>query len=106
MQQRWQRELNDQGVDVTPIIDRQCFHLTYFRDPGGAPLEIATTHRGDNAYMPRPAVAWVKKSAGVTCSVVATAVGYQGRPSRVGPRAGWSLCCHSCQSTGVRGSGM
>lgn len=36
----------DQGVNVTPILDRQYFQSIYFREPGGVLLEIATDPLG------------------------------------------------------------
>lgn len=41
-QRSWRQEIVDQGLDVTPIIDRSYFHSIYFREPGGILLEIAT----------------------------------------------------------------
>ena len=35
-----------QGVDITPVIDRQYFHSVYFREPGGVLFEIATDPPG------------------------------------------------------------
>jgi glyoxalase family protein len=43
---RWRGELVEEGVEVTPIIDRQYFHSIYFREPGGVLLEIATDAPG------------------------------------------------------------
>jgi glyoxalase family protein len=43
---RWRAELVDEGVQVTPIIDRQYFRSIYFREPGGVLLEIATDAPG------------------------------------------------------------
>jgi glyoxalase family protein len=42
----WREQLVDEGVDVTPIIDRQYFHSIYFREPGGVLFEIATDEPG------------------------------------------------------------
>ena len=39
---QWRNTLLGQGLNVTPIIDRQYFHSIYFREPGGVLLEIAT----------------------------------------------------------------
>jgi len=36
----------DQGVDVTPILDREYFHSIYFREPGGVLFEIVTDPPG------------------------------------------------------------
>ncbi len=38
--------LAGQGLNVTPIIDRQYFHSVYFREPGGVLFEIATDPPG------------------------------------------------------------
>jgi glyoxalase family protein len=35
-------QLVKQGLNVTPVIDRQYFHSIYFREPGGVLFEIAT----------------------------------------------------------------
>ena len=45
-QQRWREALSSQGVDVTPILDREYFHSIYFREPGGVLFEIATDPPG------------------------------------------------------------
>jgi catechol 2,3-dioxygenase-like lactoylglutathione lyase family enzyme len=39
-------EIQGQGVDITPVIDRQYFHSVYFREPGGVLFEIATDPPG------------------------------------------------------------
>jgi glyoxalase family protein len=39
-------EIEAQGVDITPLIDRQYFHSVYFREPGGVLFEIATDPPG------------------------------------------------------------
>jgi catechol 2,3-dioxygenase-like lactoylglutathione lyase family enzyme len=39
-------EIERQGVDITPVIDRQYFHSVYFREPGGVLFEIATDPPG------------------------------------------------------------
>ena len=43
---RWQHELQEQGVAVTEIMDRQYFKSIYFREPGGVLFEIATDDPG------------------------------------------------------------
>jgi glyoxalase family protein len=43
---RWREQLVDEGVSVTPIIDRQYFRSIYFREPGGVLFEIATDEPG------------------------------------------------------------
>jgi glyoxalase family protein len=43
---RWREQLVAEGVQVTPIIDRQYFHSIYFREPGGVLLEVATDAPG------------------------------------------------------------
>jgi glyoxalase family protein len=42
----WQTELTDQGLGVSPVMDRQYFHSIYFREPGGVLFEIATDPPG------------------------------------------------------------
>ena len=42
----WQRYLQENGTDVTPVQDRQYFHSIYFREPGGVLFEIATDPPG------------------------------------------------------------
>jgi glyoxalase family protein len=39
-------EIEGQGIDITPVIDRQYFHSVYFREPGGVLFEIATDPPG------------------------------------------------------------
>jgi glyoxalase family protein len=39
-------EIEAEGIDVTPVIDRQYFHSIYFREPGGVLFEIATDPPG------------------------------------------------------------
>lgn len=52
------------GLDVTPVLDRQYFHSIYFREPGGVLFEIATNppgfaidepqeHLGESIKLPR-----------------------------------------------------
>jgi len=45
-QREWRESLSAQGVDVTPILDREYFHSIYFREPGGVLFEIATDPPG------------------------------------------------------------
>jgi glyoxalase family protein len=42
----WRQLLIGQGLDVTPVLDRQYFHSIYFREPGGILFEIATDPPG------------------------------------------------------------
>ncbi|MDQ0337493.1 catechol-2,3-dioxygenase [Caldalkalibacillus uzonensis] len=42
----WKRELQDQGLLVTDVRDRQYFKSIYFREPGGTLFEIATDPPG------------------------------------------------------------
>ncbi|MGE5223492.1 MAG: ring-cleaving dioxygenase [Omnitrophica WOR_2 bacterium] len=42
----WREQLVEQGLDVTPVLDRQYFHSIYFREPGGVLFEIATDPPG------------------------------------------------------------
>jgi catechol 2,3-dioxygenase-like lactoylglutathione lyase family enzyme len=39
-------EIEEQGLGITPVIDRQYFHSVYFREPGGVLFEIATDGPG------------------------------------------------------------
>jgi glyoxalase family protein len=39
-------EIEGEGFDITPVIDRQYFHSVYFREPGGVLFEIATDPPG------------------------------------------------------------
>jgi glyoxalase family protein len=39
-------EIEAQGLNITPVIDRQYFHSVYFREPGGVLFEIATDGPG------------------------------------------------------------
>ncbi len=45
-EKRWHEELEDRGLYVTPILDRNYFHSIYFREPGGVLFEIATDPPG------------------------------------------------------------
>jgi glyoxalase family protein len=45
-QRYWQERLREQGVSVTPVLDRKYFHSIYFQDPDGHILEIATAGPG------------------------------------------------------------
>ncbi|HEX2251706.1 MAG TPA: ring-cleaving dioxygenase [Thermoanaerobaculia bacterium] len=45
-QARWRAALAGEGLDVTPVLDRQYFHSIYFREPGGVLFEIATDSPG------------------------------------------------------------
>jgi glyoxalase family protein len=45
-QLRWRALLEEIGLGVTPVIDRQYFHSIYFREPGGILFEIATDEPG------------------------------------------------------------
>jgi glyoxalase family protein len=40
------REILDQHLDVTPVLDRTYFHSIYFREPGGVLFELATDPPG------------------------------------------------------------
>ncbi|MHA6804098.1 ring-cleaving dioxygenase [Salinifilum ghardaiensis] len=48
----WRETLVDEGLNVTPVLDRQYFHSIYFREPGGVLLEIATDPPGFTADEP------------------------------------------------------
>jgi catechol 2,3-dioxygenase-like lactoylglutathione lyase family enzyme len=45
-QQQWHDTLDQAGVNVTPVRDRQYFRSIYFREPGGVLFEIATDPPG------------------------------------------------------------
>jgi glyoxalase family protein len=45
-QDRWRRLLLEQGLNVSPVMDRQYFQSIYFREPGGVLFEIATDSPG------------------------------------------------------------
>lgn len=45
-QQTVREHLIEQGVNVTPVRDRQYFHSIYFREPGGVLYEVATLPPG------------------------------------------------------------
>src|SRR5437870_2513663 len=45
-QLRVREQLVARGLNVTPVIDRQYFHSTYFREPNGILFEIATDEPG------------------------------------------------------------
>ena len=42
----WRKRLVEQGLNVTPVIDREYFHSIYYREPGGVLFEIATEPPG------------------------------------------------------------
>lgn len=39
-------KIAEQGLNVTPVLDRQYFHSIYFREPGGVLFEVATNPPG------------------------------------------------------------
>jgi glyoxalase family protein len=43
------RELVNQGIPVTEVMDRQYFKSIYFREPGGVLFEVATIPPGFTA---------------------------------------------------------
>jgi glyoxalase family protein len=45
-QLQWRALIEEVGLRVTPVIDRQYFHSIYFREPGGILFEIATDNPG------------------------------------------------------------
>ena len=45
-QKSWQKRLMENGLSVTPIIDRKYFKSIYFHEPGGVLFEIATDPPG------------------------------------------------------------
>jgi glyoxalase family protein len=46
VQLRIREMLVRQGVEVTPVMDRQYFRSIYFREPGGVLCEVATVPPG------------------------------------------------------------
>jgi glyoxalase family protein len=50
--ERWHDHLKDNGISVTPVIDRFYFKSIYFHEPGGALFEIATDEPGFTADEP------------------------------------------------------
>jgi glyoxalase family protein len=42
----WREAIDDSGLYVTPVLDREYFHSIYFREPGGVLFEIATDPPG------------------------------------------------------------
>jgi glyoxalase family protein len=42
----WRDALAREGLNVTPVLDRQYFHSIYFREPGGVLFELATDGPG------------------------------------------------------------
>lgn len=46
VQARLRSTLQENGYDVTPVLDRQYFRSVYFREPGGVLFEIATDAPG------------------------------------------------------------
>jgi glyoxalase family protein len=42
----WRRVVVDEGLHVTPVIDRKYFRSVYFREPGGVLFEIAADRPG------------------------------------------------------------
>ena len=46
MQREWRERIQEFGLQVTPVIDRQYFEAIYFNEPGGILFEIATDPPG------------------------------------------------------------
>lgn len=42
----WREKLTEEGLHVSPVMDRNYFHSIYFREPGGVLFEIATDPPG------------------------------------------------------------
>jgi glyoxalase family protein len=42
----WREAVEESGLGVTPVLDRQYFRSIYFREPGGVLFEIATDPPG------------------------------------------------------------
>jgi glyoxalase family protein len=55
-QLRLREHLGEQGIRVTPVMDRQYFKSIYFREPGGVLLEVATLDPGFLVDEPLPAL--------------------------------------------------
>ena len=53
---RWRTILAGEGLDVTPVLDRNYFESIYFREPGGVLFEIATDPPGFTADEPPEAL--------------------------------------------------
>jgi glyoxalase family protein len=45
-QREWQSLLGKEGLNVSPVMERQYFRSIYFREPGGVLFEIATDPPG------------------------------------------------------------
>lgn len=45
-QATWRRTIVGEGLNVSPVMDRNYFHSIYFREPGGVLFEIATDSPG------------------------------------------------------------
>jgi glyoxalase family protein len=45
-QKAWREVLAKEGLNITPVLDRQYFHSVYFREPGGVLFELATDPPG------------------------------------------------------------
>ncbi|HET8712896.1 MAG TPA: ring-cleaving dioxygenase, partial [Gemmatimonadales bacterium] len=45
-QREWRERLASQGLNVTPVLDRNYFRSIYYREPGGVLFEIATDPPG------------------------------------------------------------
>ena len=45
-QESWRQTIAENGLYVTPVLDRQYFRSIYFREPGGVLFEIATDPPG------------------------------------------------------------
>jgi glyoxalase family protein len=52
----WREVVVDQGLQVTPVIERKYFRSIYFREPGGVLFEIATDRPGFTVDEPAEAL--------------------------------------------------
>ena len=55
-QLKWREHLLARGVHVTPVLDRKYFKSTYFREPNGILLELATVPPGFGVDEPMEAL--------------------------------------------------
>jgi glyoxalase family protein len=51
-QKAWHEEIANEGLNVSPVMDRTYFHSIYYREPGGVLFEIATENPGFTADEP------------------------------------------------------
>jgi len=56
VQMMWRHDLEAEGFEVTPVMDRTYFKSVYYQEPGGTVLEIATDEPGFEVDEPREAL--------------------------------------------------